>query len=98
MQPAGVSDTVPPSIREAVSTVWSLPPPGPENLFSHPAFRVLRDACAAVYPQHGEGIALSFALHNALCSIGMPYRLFGTRRHLVPSADEAAASLDAALR
>lgn len=93
-----MSNAVPHALHGAVAELWSLPPPGPENLFSHPSFRALHEACVAAYPQQGGGTALSFALHNALCSIGLPYRLSSARQHLVPSPGEAAASLDAALR
>jgi hypothetical protein len=91
-------EAVPDAIHQSVSSLWLVPSPGPENLFSHPAFKALQNACETAYPEQGSGTALTFALHNALCSVGMPFRLPAGRVHLAPSAADAAIILDSALR
>ncbi|SDT21316.1 hypothetical protein SAMN05444158_4836 [Bradyrhizobium canariense] len=51
-----------------LETLWRVPPPGPENLFSAPGFVSLADICEARY---GSGKA-KFALSTALRSLGLP--------------------------
>lgn len=55
-------------LLDALATLWRIPPPGPDNLLSAPAFTALSELCAQRY---GGGKAV-FALNNALRSLGLP--------------------------
>jgi hypothetical protein len=46
----------------------------PDNLFASPAFIRLRNACQADYPNAARGGGPTFALGNALRSLGLPLR------------------------
>lgn len=81
----------------AIRDLWRIPAPGPDNLLAHPAFRRLRDLCRDSYPNAGKG-GPDFALSSALRTLGIPCNLRPESTHLVRSADQAAADLDAALR
>lgn len=81
------------ALLDAVSALWRIPAPGPDNLLQHFAFVALADLCRDRY---GGGAMLSFALYNALHALGLPCHLRG---HTEWSLDieEAASRLDAAL-
>lgn len=55
-------------LLDALAALWRIPPPGPDNLLSAPAFTALSELCAQRY---GGGKAV-FALSNALRSLGLP--------------------------
>jgi hypothetical protein len=60
------------AMTKALSPVWSLAPPGPDNLLQHPAFLALKAYCEAVFPAAQGGIGLTFALSDALRALGLP--------------------------
>ena len=78
--------TLPPALVAAVEKLWRMKRPAPENLYAHPAFIELCEVCEGVYPNAGTGgrrnFGLSFALHNALRSTGMPC-LLGSKSGVV---------------
>lgn len=55
-------------LLDALDDLWRIPPSGPDNLLSAPAFTALSELCAQRY---GGGKAI-FALSNALRSLGLP--------------------------
>lgn len=57
-------------LLDALATLWRIPPPGPINLSSAPAFTALSELCAQRY---GGGKTVC-ALSNALQSLGLPCR------------------------
>lgn len=80
------------ALVEAVSAVWRLRRPGPDNLLSAPPFVALSDLCEARY---GGGKAV-FALSNALRSLGLPCGLRAAQADLALDPTAAAVALDAA--
>ncbi len=38
----------------ALSELWRVRPPGPDNILAHPAFVKLREACRVAYPNAGN--------------------------------------------
>jgi hypothetical protein len=82
----------------ALVQLWGIPAPGPDNLFSAPAFVRLREICQAEYPSSGRGGAPTFALGNALHSLGLPCGLPPDAGNLALPIDEAARQLDNAFR
>lgn len=94
-----MSVTCPPAaLVDAIRELWNLRPPGPENLFTAPAFVHLRLVCERLYPAAGTKDALSFALHHALRAFGLPCGLPADKQHLALSANDAAEQLDRAFR
>lgn len=81
------------ALIEAVSALWRIPAPGPDNLLQHTDFVALADLCRDL---HGGGAKLSFSLYNALHALGLPCHLRG-RSEWVLGVEEAATRLDAAL-
>lgn len=81
----------------AMTDLWRLPSPGPDNLLAHPAFERLREACRNGYTNTGKN-GPTFALSTALRALGLPCELREDTAHLVLPIEEAAYSLDAALR
>lgn len=81
----------------AVTDLWQLRPPGPDNIHAHPAFERLREACRDGYLNAGNK-GPAFALSTALRALGLPCHLQKGMAHLALSAEEAAKGLDAALR
>jgi hypothetical protein len=81
------------ALLDAMSALWRIPAPGPDNLLQHPAFVALADLCC---DRHGGAAKLSFSLYNALHALGLPCHLRG---HLERALDveEAATRLDVAL-
>jgi len=88
----------PPDLIQAVAGLWRLDPPGPDNVFSAPAFIRLREVCQRLYPKAGSKDALAAALSGALRRLGWPCRLAPHNAHLALPAELAAASLDEAFR
>lgn len=86
------------AIVSAMAELWRVPAPGPENLFSAPAFVRLREVCQTEYPQVGRGGGPTFALGNALHSLGLPCSLPPDAANLALPVDEAARQLDEAFR
>lgn len=80
------------SLLDAISALWRIPAPGPDNLLQHPAFVALADHCRDRY----GGTKLSFALYNALHALGLPCNLRGHTEWSL-DVEEAAARLGAAL-
>ena len=81
----------------AMSDLWRLHPPGPDNILAHPAFERLREACRDGYPNAGKK-GPAFALSTALRALGLPCGLQKETVHLALPVEEAAKGLDAALR
>jgi hypothetical protein len=81
----------------AMSDLWGLRPPGPDNILAHPAFERLREACRDGYPNAGKK-GPAFALSAALRALGLPCGLRKETVHLSLSVEEAAKGLDAAMR
>lgn len=81
----------------AMSELWRLRPPGPDNILAHPAFERLREACRDGYPNAGKR-GPAFALSTALRALGLPCGLQKEAAHLTLPVDEAAKGLDTAMR
>ena len=81
----------------AMTDLWRLRPPGPDNILAHPAFMRLRETCRDGYPNAGEK-GPNFALSTALRALGLPCHLQKDTAHLALPVEEAAKGLDAALR
>ena len=81
----------------AMSDLWRLRPPGPDNILAHPAFVRLREACRDDYPNAGKK-GPGFALSAALRALGLPCGLRKETAHLSLPVEEAAKGLDAAMR
>ena len=81
----------------AMSDLWRLLPPGPDNILPHPAFERLREACRDAYPNAGKK-GPAFALSTALRALGLPCGLQKETAHLAFPVEQAAKRLDAALR
>lgn len=79
-------------LLDALGTLWRIPPPGPDNLLSAPAFVALSELCDRRY---GRGKA-TFALSSALRSLGLPCGLPVDKSGLALDTHAAAAALDAA--
>lgn len=96
-------ESLPPAkLREAVSALWRIPPPGPPDLFEAPEFARLHAACRTLYPRTGarredpSQDPLSFAISNALCALDLPCRPAPAAPELALPAGIAAARLHAA--
>lgn len=81
----------------AMSDLWRLRPPGPDNVLAHPAFERLREACRDSYLNAGKK-GPAFALSTALRALGLPCGLRKETAHLALPLEEAAKALDAAMR
>lgn len=81
----------------AMSDLWRLRPPGPDNILAHPGFERLREACRDDYPNAGKK-GPGFALSAALRALGLPCGLRKETAHLSLPVEEAAKGLDAAMR
>jgi hypothetical protein len=79
-------------LLDALAALWRIPRPGPDNLLSSPAFVLLSELCDQRY---GGGKA-TFALSNALRSLGLPCGLPPNRSRLALDLPTAAAALCAA--
>jgi len=80
----------------ALTDLWRLRPPGPDNILAHPAFERLREVCRDGYPNAGKK-GPAFALSTALRALGLPCHLQKDMAHLALPVEEAAKGLDAAL-
>jgi hypothetical protein len=80
----------------ALTDLWRLSAPGPDNLLTDPAFLCLREACRADYPSAGSG-GPNLALSAALRSLGLPCLLPTDVGPAALSVSEAAARLHAGL-
>ena len=80
----------------ALTDLWRLRPPGPDNILAHPAFERLREACRDGYPNAGKK-GPAFALSTALRALGLPCHLQKDMADLALPVEEAAKGLDAAL-
>lgn len=74
---------------QALKALWRIPHPGPDNLFSSPAFNAVGAACKERY----GNIGLSSALYNILRSVGLPFLLTKGQRHLAGTPEQAAAAI-----
>jgi hypothetical protein len=81
----------------AMTDLWRLRPPGPDNILAHPAFVRLRETCRDGYPNAGKK-GPNFALATALRALGLPCHLQKEAAGLALPVEEAAKGLDAALR
>jgi hypothetical protein len=77
---------------EALTALWRIPRPGPNNLLSAPGFTALSELCNHRY----GGGKVTFALGNALTSLGLPCGLPAAQSDLALDLPNAAAALDAA--
>ena len=46
-----VESLPPAALREAVATLWAVPPPGPENICYAPEFVRVREVSKTLYPE-----------------------------------------------
>ncbi len=81
----------------ALSELWRVHPPGPDNILAHPAFVQLREACRVDYPSAGRK-GPNIALATALRALGLPCYLQKKTVHLGLPVEQAATKLDAAMR
>jgi len=81
----------------AMTDLWRLRPPGPDNVLAHPAFERLREVCRDGYPNAGQK-GPAFALSTALRALGLPCELREDVAYLALPIEEAANGLDMALR
>lgn len=81
----------------AMSELWRLRRPGPDNILAHPAFERLREACRDGYSNAGKR-GPAFALSTALRALGLPCGLRKETAHLALPVEEAAKGLDSAMR
>lgn len=81
----------------AMTELWRIRPPGPDNILAHPAFIRLRETCRDGYPNAGKK-GPNFALSTALRALGLPCHLQAATAHLALTVEEAAKGLDAGLR
>lgn len=81
----------------AMTALWRLRPPGPDNVLAHPAFERLREVCRDGYPNAGKK-GPAFALSTALGALGLPCELREDIAYLALPIEEAANGLDVALR
>jgi hypothetical protein len=74
--------------RAALAPLWRLTPPGPKDLYRHPAFVAFKDFCEQTFPAADRGMGFSFGLADALRGAGLPCLMSGPA---VPGTlDEAA--------
>lgn len=93
-----MSETSPSAAMLAAMTeLWRLRPPGPDNILAHPAFMQLRETCRDGYPNAGKK-GPNFALSTALRALGLPCHLQKATADLALPVEEAAKGLDVALR
>lgn len=85
------------ALLSAMSELWQLLPPGPENILAHPAFQRLREACRDGYSNSGT-MGPGFALSNALRALGLPCGLQKETTQLSLPVQEATRLLDAMMR
>lgn len=81
----------------AMTDLWRVRPPGPDNVLAHPAFERLREVCRDGYPNAGKK-GPAFALSTALRALGLPCELREDTAYLALPIEEAAKGLDVALR
>jgi hypothetical protein len=81
-----------PELTRTLEALWRIPPPGPDNLLSAPAFVSLLELCEVRY-RNGKS---RFALSTALRSLGLPCTLpiqttlqMGTPAHAAAALDRA---------
>lgn len=74
--------------RAALAPLWALKPPGPADLYRHPAFTAFKAFCADTFPAADTGLGFSFGLSDALRSAGLPCLMKGPALPL--SLDEGA--------
>ena len=72
----------------AMSDLWRLHPPGPDNILAHPAFERLREACRDGYPNAGKKGPV-FALSTALRALGLPCDLHKGTAHDLPPLERS---------
>jgi len=78
----------------AIDTLWNIPAPGPDNIYSDPAFIALMGVCSERYGLPKNPFGLSFALGNALRSLGAPCLQPSTAPGGRPTMREVADKLD----
>ena len=62
------------TMETLLSPLWVLSPPGPVNLYQHPAFLALEKHCVARFPAASVQFGRASALGDALRSLGLPYQ------------------------
>jgi Apea-like HEPN len=95
-----VESLPPAALREAIAALWTVPPPGPDNIYYAPEFFRVREACKTLYPEAcaGSGVALDFALGHALDALGLPCRPPPADPRLALPPEIAAGRLHAAFK
>lgn len=86
----------PRELSQALDALWRLPPPGPRDLLSAPAFVRLRETCEELYLGAGKKTGLAWALSNALRALGLPCGLPPEDQDLALSVELATRELDLA--
>jgi hypothetical protein len=85
------------ALVSAIEELWRIPPPGPSNLFSDPAFVRLYATCRRDYFMEGH-FGDQSALSNALRALGLPCGLPSALHRLAGDPAQAALRLDEAFR
>jgi hypothetical protein len=85
------------AMRVNLAPLWELQSPGPDNLYQHPAFAALKAYCEATYPAAEPGLGSTFALGDALRTLGLPCSIKPPNSNRAGSLDEAAERLVHAL-
>lgn len=73
----------------ALTTLWRMPHPGPDNLFASSTFKAVATACGRT----ATNIGIMSALNNILRSVGAPFTLPPSHAHLACSPEQAAAAI-----
>lgn len=89
-----VSDAPEPGLLRALADVWDIG--GGHKWEKSQAFLRLRKACAERYPGLPDNESLTFALHYALSSLGVPYSLPNEKKDLALDPASAAVLLQEA--
>lgn len=56
----------------ALTSLWSIAPPGPSNLSQSPAYMAFKQFCTDNFPAADKGMGFSFGLSDALRGAGLP--------------------------
>ncbi|MBN9336138.1 hypothetical protein [Devosia sp.] len=88
--------SVPPSVRDAVQSLWRRGGQRPDNMFRSPEFVRLKEACIGAYDV-GSAFWFTMSLWEILKSLGCPLLIPVDRQELALPEDEAALQLHLAL-
>ncbi|WP_225010204.1 hypothetical protein [Novosphingobium percolationis] len=85
------------AMTKALGPIWSLAPPGPDNLLQNPAFLALKAHCEMAFPAARAGTGFTFALSDALRALGLPCGARASAAQRTMTIEDAAARLVDAL-